>query len=123
MRRLQLLACMAALTAFLWAPTARAQEEGEAAPAAEETTAESAGAAEEESSGRAPFPRISDDEETIYAVQRKAYLVKDKWEITPMAGLAFNDRFVQTFTFAGQRDLPPGRELRHRAVRRRHAAH
>ncbi len=49
----------------------------------------------------APFPRISDDEETIYAVQRKAYLVKNKWELTPMFAYAFNDSFVDTFGFVG----------------------
>ncbi|MEO1338541.1 MAG: outer membrane beta-barrel domain-containing protein, partial [Myxococcota bacterium] len=58
--------------------------------------------ADQASTDQAPntekFPRISDDEETIYAVQRKAYIVKNKWEITPMFGLAFNDRFVSTLS-------------------------
>ncbi|MBI2375957.1 MAG: outer membrane beta-barrel domain-containing protein [Deltaproteobacteria bacterium] len=47
--------------------------------------------------GKSAFPRIADDEETIYAVQRKAYLVAKKFEITPMASASFTDRFVQTF--------------------------
>ena len=50
------------------------------------------------SKSNAPFPRISDDQETIYAVQRKAYLIKNKWELTPTFGWLFNDRFVQTFS-------------------------
>ena len=49
----------------------------------------------------APFPRIADDEETIYTVQRKAYLVRNKWEITPMFAYAFNDSFVDTFGISG----------------------
>ncbi len=53
------------------------------------------------SKSRAAFPRVSDDEETIYAVQRKAYLVKNKWELTPMFGLSFNDGFVDTLAPGG----------------------
>jgi outer membrane beta-barrel protein len=47
--------------------------------------------------GKGPFPRIADEEETIYAVQRKAYLVNHKLELTPMVSASFTDRFVQTF--------------------------
>ena len=50
---------------------------------------------------RSNFPRISDDEETIYAVQRKTYLLKNKWELTPMFSYAFNDSFVETFGISG----------------------
>ena len=48
----------------------------------------------------APFPRISDDQETIYAVQRKAYLIDKAFEITPMGSFGFTDRFVTTFAAA-----------------------
>ena len=41
------------------------------------------------------FPRISDEEETIYAVQRKAYLVDRKIELTLGGTASFADRFVQ----------------------------
>lgn len=51
--------------------------------------------------GDAPFPRISDDQETIYAVQRKAYLVDDRIELTLMGSASFTDRFVQSFGPAG----------------------
>ena len=64
-------------------------EVAEAVPAADDIE-------EDVSKGKAKFPRISDDEETIYAVQRKAYLTKNKWELTPMFGIGFNDDFVQT---------------------------
>lgn len=50
---------------------------------------------------KGPFPRIADDEETIYAVQRKAYLVNRKVELTPMISASFGDRFVRTFAPAG----------------------
>jgi outer membrane beta-barrel protein len=46
--------------------------------------------------GRSPFPRVADQEETIYAVQRKAYLVEKRIELTPMFAATFSDRFVQT---------------------------
>jgi outer membrane beta-barrel protein len=49
----------------------------------------------------APFPRIADEEETIYAVQQKAYLINQKFEITPMGGIAFTDRFVLTIAVGG----------------------
>jgi outer membrane beta-barrel protein len=47
--------------------------------------------------GNAPFARVADQEETIYAVQRKAYLVKKKFELTPLFAISFTDNFVQTF--------------------------
>lgn len=47
------------------------------------------------------FERIADDEETIYAVQEKAFLVSDKLELTPFASAGFADRFVRTFAIAG----------------------
>ena len=43
------------------------------------------------------FARISDDEETIYAVQRKVYLIKGKFELTPFLAASFSDRFIRTF--------------------------
>lgn len=45
----------------------------------------------------AAFTRISDEEETIYAVQRKAYLVRKRIELTPMFAASFTDRFVETY--------------------------
>jgi outer membrane beta-barrel protein len=60
-------------------------------------TAPETQAAPAEDPGRGPFPRIADDEETIYAVQRKAYLVNRKIELTPFFAATFSDRFVQTF--------------------------
>jgi outer membrane beta-barrel protein len=50
---------------------------------------------------KGPFARIADDEETIYAVQRKAYLVNHKIELTPFIAGSFTDRFVTTFAPAG----------------------
>jgi outer membrane beta-barrel protein len=46
---------------------------------------------------KGPFARVADEEETIYAVQRKAYLVYHKLELTPLLAASFTDRFVQTF--------------------------
>ena len=96
MLRNPLFALLAAAGIFFAAPAAFAQDEGEDQPAAETEAVEETPAETDNSKGKAPFPRISDDDETIYAVQRKAYLLKNKWEITPMFGLAFNDRFVST---------------------------
>ena len=62
------------------------------APAAEEAAAE-----ELSDQGTATFPRISDDEETIYAVQRKAFLMNKKFELSVLPAFTFTDRFVQTF--------------------------
>lgn len=47
------------------------------------------------------FPRVADDEETIYAVQRKAYLTKDKFEVSLMFSALFNDRFVESYSPVG----------------------
>lgn len=46
--------------------------------------------------GGGAFARIADDQETIYAVQRKAYLVNHKIEITPLLGADVTDTFVHT---------------------------
>lgn len=43
------------------------------------------------------FPRLADDEETIYSVQRKAFLVNEKIELSAMFAASFADKFVQTF--------------------------
>jgi outer membrane beta-barrel protein len=96
------------IVAFLLAPAvAGAQTEEEGAPPEPEATeveqpAEEAPATEAPvvaaaPTGNAPFPRISDDEETIYAVQRKAFLVNRKFEVTVMGSASFTDRFVQSF--------------------------
>ena len=77
----------------VWAqPSAESEGTEAEAPAAEAS-------AEEEISdqGTAIFPRISDDEETIYAVQRKAYLMNKKFELSVLPAFTFTDRFVQTY--------------------------
>jgi len=82
---------------MLVAPAAWAQEDGETESSAETAPAESG-----DKHSKALFPRISDDEETIYTVQRKAYLVREKIELTLNPAYAsFTDRFVQTFGFGG----------------------
>jgi len=45
----------------------------------------------------AGFARVTDDEETIYAVQRKAYLIENKIEVSLMFSALFSDRFVQSY--------------------------
>ncbi|MCB9650066.1 MAG: outer membrane beta-barrel domain-containing protein [Deltaproteobacteria bacterium] len=73
-------------------------DEGEVDPLASSEPAEPVKPAEPVvANGKAPFARVSDDQETIYAVQRKAFLVDGKFELTPMASMSFSDRFVQTF--------------------------
>ncbi len=47
------------------------------------------------------FPRVADDEETIYTVQRKAFLNKNKWEFALMFSALFNDRFVDSYSPVG----------------------
>src|SRR5689334_20339335 len=81
-------------------PAARAlaQDEGDAAEKTPEKPAEEAKPA----APAAPIPkngfaRVSDDQETIYAVQRKAYLVYKKFELTPMIAASFADRYVETY--------------------------
>jgi len=73
-------------------------DEGEVDPLASSEPAEPVKAAEPAAPGtKGPFPRVSDDQETIYAVQRKAFLVDGKFELTPLVAASFSDRFVQTF--------------------------
>ncbi|MEQ8273004.1 MAG: outer membrane beta-barrel domain-containing protein [Deltaproteobacteria bacterium] len=69
--------------------------------ATEEAADDGADASEEMADDDAPFARIADQEETIYAVQRKAFLVDGKFELTPLLAASFTDRFVQTFAPAG----------------------
>ncbi len=80
--------------ALLFAAPAFAQDE---APAAEKPAEEAKPAAPAAKADGSPFARVADEEETIYAVQRKAYLVKKKFELTPLFALSFTDNFVQTF--------------------------
>lgn len=42
------------------------------------------------------FSRVADAEETIYAIQRKAYLIKGKLELSVMLNNLVGDRFVST---------------------------
>jgi outer membrane beta-barrel protein len=96
-------AMLVAAPAFAQAPAEEeasedAADEGAAKPAAPvEATAEEAAVMRASTRGTAKFPRIADDQETIFAVQRKAYLLNRKFEVTPMATASFTDRFVQTF--------------------------
>lgn len=88
-----LLSCTAGL--FLFASTGLAQ------PVSPESEGETEAAVTEEAKevsdkGTATFPRVSDDEETIYAVQRKAYLMNKKFEVSILPSFTFTDRFVQT---------------------------
>lgn len=78
---------------------AQADEDG-TMPAAQEET-EAPAAPQSKKTTRAPFPRVSDEDETIYAIQRKAYLIKKKWEFTPMYATTINDRFVETHSLSG----------------------
>ncbi len=110
MKRLSIQApIISAFTALslLATPVAFAQdEEGEAEtteevaaePAAEEKAPVTAAVKKDDD---APFSRVADNEETIYAVQRKAFLVKNKFELSPLLAASFSDRFVQTFAIAG----------------------
>jgi outer membrane beta-barrel protein len=87
--------------ALLVSGNARAQEEEEKQPEqpaeGSETAAPSDAPAPLTGRKGAPFPRISDEDETIYAVQRKAYLIDKAFEISAMGSLGFFDRFVTTF--------------------------
>lgn len=58
-------------------------------------------AQDEPKEGNPPFARVADDEETIYAVQRKAFSVEGKLELAPFVAATFADRFVQSFAIAG----------------------
>ncbi len=46
---------------------------------------------------KAGFSRVSDNQETIYSVQRKAFLINGKLEINPAFSATFTDRFVQSY--------------------------
>jgi outer membrane beta-barrel protein len=82
------------LAALVAAPDfVRAQDEGQSEPAADAA----AGTSPNEITP-SDFPRVADEEETIYAVQRKAYLIKDKFEVSLMFSALFNDRFVQSYS-------------------------
>lgn len=72
-------------------------EPTDGAPADDAAPADAAPAAAADAGDEEPFSRIADEEETIYAVQRKAYLVDGKFELTPLLAASFTDRFVQTF--------------------------
>jgi outer membrane beta-barrel protein len=82
------LAASFAAPRFAAAQDAPAEAEPAAVPAPEEVTSSN-------------FPRIADDEETIYAVQRKAYLNKNKFEFSLMFSALFNDRFVDSYSPVG----------------------
>ncbi len=43
-----------------------------------------------------PFSRVTDDQETIYAIQRKAYLSEGTWELSLLYNNLIGDRFVAT---------------------------
>jgi outer membrane beta-barrel protein len=94
---------VAAAAALIVAPTLAFAAEGDAAEgevdplAATEAAPAEAKPAEVAATTKGPFPRVSDDQETIYAVQRKAFLVDGKFELTPLLSSSFSDRFVQTF--------------------------
>ena len=89
------------LAVLVGSPDVFAQADERARDAAVDQASTKAPKAAADKPGQAPFPRISDDEETIYAVQRKAYLVANKWELTPMFAYAFNDSFVDTLGITG----------------------
>lgn len=84
-----------AAVVFAGPSIARAQDDAEPAPT-EDTVDLSA----DQITPR-DFPRVADDEETIYAVQRKAYLIKDKFEVSVMFSALFNDRFVDSYAPVG----------------------
>ena len=94
--RLFSLVAAAALTsapALTWA-----QDDGaEVDPLATSPDAEAKPAAAAAPADTVPFARVSDDQETIFAVQRKAFLVDGRFELTPLLAASFSDRFVQTF--------------------------
>ena len=88
------------LASMLIASTAMAQP-GSEAPAEESAASETEATPEAGVDNNSPFPRISDDEETIFAVQRKAFLMNKKVEISVSPAFTFTDRFVQTYGGAG----------------------
>lgn len=88
----------AALLAMAFAASpvlAQTEKDDDAAPVPEPAAAP-VESKQGEDRGKAEFPRVSDSEETIYAVQRKAYLVNRKVELTLMPSFSFTDRFVST---------------------------
>ena len=97
------LALTLAAAVLLAAPAAFAQDDEELegildAPA--ESAPEEPAPAGESPKGRYTrddFPRLADDEETIYTVQRKAFLIQNKIELTVMGSASFTDRFVPSF--------------------------
>lgn len=79
-------------------PGAAEKTADEPAPAVDPlAAAEPAGEKKSVATTKGPFPRIADDEETIYAVQRKAYLVNRRLEASALFSASFTDRFVQSF--------------------------
>ena len=93
MRRCLGLATLALLALVVAPGGALAQEApDEAAPA----PTDAPDAAETGSEDGPGFSRVIDDEETIFAVQRKAYLIKNKFEISVMYNTLMGDRFVTT---------------------------
>lgn len=83
------------LAALVAAPALSWAQDEEPAPAAAETDLFTGEITPSD------FPRVADDEETIYAVQRKAYLIKDKIEVSVMFSALFNDRFVESYAPVG----------------------
>lgn len=47
------------------------------------------------------FSRVIDEDETIYAIQRKAYLLEDSFEVSVMWSNLVGDRFVTTDSYGG----------------------
>jgi outer membrane beta-barrel protein len=86
------------LVAALVAAPALAQDDKEDDPGAVEPVTETdvAPPAQLDPGGPPPFARVADDEETIYAVQRKAFLVNRRFEVSVMGAAAFADRFVNS---------------------------
>lgn len=87
--------------AALWvtAPLSVAMAQEEATPPEPIAETDSTG-----STGEPGFSRVIDNEETIYAIQRKAFLIKDKIELSLMYSNLVGDRFVTTsdsFALAG----------------------
>jgi outer membrane beta-barrel protein len=82
---------------------AAAQDDAEASRDASGVALEDTGLVETDPNpdADAPFRRVADEEESIYAIQQKAYLVKSKFEASLMFSALFNDRFVQSYAPVG----------------------
>lgn len=94
----------AAVVSMLALPAFAAEEKDKDDDIGNETSVTEGSAkpsAKMEKKSQTPFPRVADDEETIYAVQRKAYLVNRRLELTLMFSAAFTDRFVNSIGPAG----------------------